>query len=147
MTSDRDPFYVGYHPSAPTDIARAFRLRVIVIAVAVLAAAALLAAAQRREEPGVFEFGHVRHLHGRVEEFPYPSLLVPGTGMTGRDAAYTRYLLVATGKHGAQLLAAGLDGRWVDLRGTPLSGCPRLNSSAAGLWKARSWTASAGWGS
>ena len=45
-------------------------------------------------------------------------LLAPGAGLTDRDAIYTRYLLVAEGKHGAQAQVDSLDGRWVELTGT-----------------------------
>jgi hypothetical protein len=34
---------------------------------------------------------------------------------------YTRYLLVGRGKHGADAITAGLDGRWADLTGTRIA--------------------------
>jgi hypothetical protein len=122
MTSnDHDPFYVGYHPEATAPIARSVRHRVVVLGLLVLGSAVLLAFAQRRADRGVFEYGHPRSLQGQIREFPYPSLLVPRPGLTDRDAVYTRYLLVAEGKHGAQSLVAGLDGQWVNLLGTRIA--------------------------
>ena len=116
-----DDFYVGYQPVAPAPIARGVRRAVMVTVAIALASSIVLAATQDRADPGVFEYGHLRTLHGQIREFPYPSLLVPGSGTTDREAAYTRYLLVASGKHGAQALTAGLDGQWADLRGTRIA--------------------------
>jgi hypothetical protein len=116
-----DPFYVGYHPVAPGPVARGLQHIVGGIVILVAAAAALLALSQRPAEPGVFEYGHPRTVRGQLREFPYPSLLVPGTGITDRGTAYTRYLLVAAGKHGAQTVVSGLDGRWVELTGTRIA--------------------------
>ncbi len=116
-----DPFYVGYHPAAPDAIARGVRAATLALIVLALATGGILAASQDRADPGVFEYGQLRTLHGQIHEFPYPSLVVPGNGATDRGAAYTRYLLVAEGKHGAQRLAAGLDGQWADLRGTRIA--------------------------
>jgi nitrite reductase/ring-hydroxylating ferredoxin subunit/DMSO/TMAO reductase YedYZ heme-binding membrane subunit len=116
-----DPFYVGYHPAAPVRLA--VRMRRIVTPVLVIAAvlAVALALTQDRADPGVFEYGHLRALRGQLRELPYPSLVVPGAGLTDRDAAYIRYLLVAEGKHGAQTLTAGHDGAWVELTGTRIA--------------------------
>ncbi len=116
-----DPFYVGYHPAAPAVLARGVRRIVIGLGAIALASGVALAATQDRADPGVFEYGQLRTLHGQIREFPYPALLVPGNGVTGRAAAYTRYLLVAEGKHGAQGLTAGRDGQWADLRGTRIA--------------------------
>jgi hypothetical protein len=119
--TDRDPFFVGYHPVAPPEIARGVRRLTLGIAAVVIGAAALLAFSQRKADPGVFEYGHPRTVHGQLREFPYPSLLVPGAGLTDRGAAYTRYLLVAEGKHGAQRLVGGLDGQWATLTATRIA--------------------------
>ncbi|HWA15574.1 MAG TPA: hypothetical protein VG817_04020, partial [Gemmatimonadales bacterium] len=54
---------------------------------------------------------------GQLRSRPYPMLLAPGKGLTDRDAIYTRYLLVAEGKHGAQAATDSLDGQWVELTG------------------------------
>jgi len=130
-----DPFYVGYHPAAPASIAGGIRTAAIGLICLALASGATLAATQDRADPGVFEYGQLRTLHGQIREFPYPSLVVPGSGLTDREAAYTRYLLVAEGKHGAQLLTAGLDGQWADLHGTRIARGDRemLEIAAAGV--------------
>jgi hypothetical protein len=120
-SSHRDPFYVGYHPKAEGSLARAMRIRAAVLGLVTVGSAAILAFSQRRAEQGIFEYGHPRNLSGEIREFPYPSLFVPDPHVTDRETAYTRYLLVAAGKHGAQAVTAGLDGRWVSLRGTRIA--------------------------
>lgn len=119
--TDNDPFYVGYHPVAPTAVARGVRRVLLGLVVATGSTALLLAFSQRKADAGVFEYGHPRTVRGQVREYPYPMLLVPGSGLTDRGAAYTRYLLVAEGKHGAQTLVAGLDGQWANLRATRIA--------------------------
>lgn len=119
--TDHDQFYIGYQPVAPPRIARGVRHILVMLAVVIPATAALLAFSQRPADPGVFEYGHPRSFRGQLREFPYPSLVVPGPGVTDRKATYTRYLLVAQGKHGAGAMVGGLDGHWVDLTGTRIA--------------------------
>lgn len=119
MTED-DSFYVGYHPVAPAPVAAAVRRAVLGLALIVLGSAVIFALAQRRADIGVFEYGHPRSLHGQIREFPYPSLLVPQAASEAQTR-YTRYLLVAEGKHGAQALVAGLDRQWADVQGTRIA--------------------------
>ncbi len=114
-------FYVGYHPQAPARYARFIRKVVAVALATVTAVAATLAATQDPAGSGIFEYGTLREFTGTIIERPYPMLLVPRPGITDRDAAYSRYLLVAEGKHGAQALAAGHDGHPVRSRGTIIS--------------------------
>lgn len=116
--NERDEFYVGYFPQAPHGIGRAARGFTLRILAAVLAAGLLLALAQDHADPGAFDYGHHQKLFGQVRSKPYPMLLAPGAGLTDRQAVYTRYLLVAEGKHGAQSALDSLDGQWVELTGT-----------------------------
>ena len=48
---------------------------------------------------------------------PFPTLLVARPGEIGQQDKYSRYLLVAPGKHGADDLVAGFDGKQVRLQG------------------------------
>lgn len=116
--ADRDEFYVGYFPAAPAPIGRMVRRLVVAILTLSVVVAAALALAQDRADPGSFDYGHPQKLFGQLRSKPYPMLLAPGSGLTGRDAVYTRYLLVAEGKHGAQAAVDSLDGQWVELTGT-----------------------------
>lgn len=113
-----EEFYVGYQAHAPAGIARFLRGRVAVLVAVAAAIAIVLATSQGRFAQSFFEFGNVRAFEGHVSEFPYPTLLVPRPGTTGGELPFSRYLLVATGKHGAADLTAGLDGRAVRIEGT-----------------------------
>lgn len=114
-------FYVGYHPVAPIRYARFTRRIAAAILVATAAVAVALAASQEPFGRGVFEYGQTRELSGTLVERPYPMLLLPRPGLTGRSTAYSRYLLVTRGKHGAQSLAADHQGHETEVRGTLIS--------------------------
>lgn len=111
-------FYVGYFPRAPEHYAQVVRRAVAAAFGLVVLVAATLAGTQDPVGRGVFEYGTLREFRGTIIERPYPMLLVPRPGITDRDAAYSRYLLVAEGKVGAQALVAGHDGHHVRTRGT-----------------------------
>ena len=64
-----------------------------------------------------FEYGKVRSFEGVVEAQPFPTLLVARPGEIGQQDKYSRYLLVAPGKHGADDLVASFDGKQVRLQG------------------------------
>ena len=64
-----------------------------------------------------FEYGKVHTFEGIIVARPYPTLLVPRPGEIGAEDKYSRYLLVAPGKHGADGLVGGFDGKAVRLRG------------------------------
>src|SRR5258706_6522798 len=65
----------------------------------------------------VFEYGKVRAFKGVIVTKPFPTLLVARPGETREQDKYSRYLLVAPGKHGADDLVAGFDGKHVRLQG------------------------------
>jgi hypothetical protein len=116
--SELDPareFYVGWQATSPPGHAR--RSRGVALAFLTLAVVlgVVIAAAQGTFLPSVFEFGTVRELHGVVTTNPHPALRVPRPGV---EAGWSRYLLVAPGKHGADELVAGLEGHRASLRGT-----------------------------
>lgn len=105
-------FYVGYIDPPPPHIRRYLR-RVAVATLAAAAIAGAVVALGHRELPAAhFEFGHLRTFEGFVVADPYPSLLVPG------DTAFSRYLLTAPGKFGADDLVASVVGRSASLQGT-----------------------------
>lgn len=111
-------FYVGYLPKAPPRIARLIRIAIVSLLVVVALGAVLFASVQRTFSPSAFEFGRSRSFEGIIEERPYPSLLVVRPGASGNAQSYSRYLLVAPGKHGANSEVAGFNGKNVSLRGT-----------------------------
>jgi hypothetical protein len=63
-----------------------------------------------------FEYGTLRKFEGTIVSRPYPTLLVNRPG-TANQQSYSEYLLVAPGKHGADELVVGMDGRNVQLQG------------------------------
>ncbi|HTO73202.1 MAG TPA: hypothetical protein VMJ30_05255 [Gemmatimonadales bacterium] len=113
---DRD-FYVGYHPVAPTGLGRRTRIVVLLLLLFAVALAVILASSQRGFAPAAFEYGHRRIVEGWIREQPYPMLVVPRPGKAGSEAE-SRYILAGEGKHGADDLVRGMDGRAVKLEGT-----------------------------
>ena len=110
-------FYIGYLPKAPEGLGR-FLGRVIgALGVLAIGVALLLVMKQMRFANSVFEYGKMRGFEGTIAAAPYPSLLVERPGMAGQQSKYSRYLLVAPGKHGADDLVAGFDGKKVRVQG------------------------------
>jgi hypothetical protein len=110
-------FYVGYLPKAPTALARFVRKVIIVLGLLALTAALVLVIGQKPFANSAFEYGKVRSFEGVVETRPFPTLLVERPGEVGQQEKYSRYLLVAPGKHGADDLVTSFDGKQVRLQG------------------------------
>ena len=117
MPDDSD-FYIGYLPVAPQDTARLGRRLIVALIGGAAALGALIASRQPKADPSVFEYGVERSFEGQIVEHPYPALLVQRPGITDRAVAYSRYWLVAQGKHGAQETVRGLDGGSAQLKGS-----------------------------
>jgi nitrite reductase/ring-hydroxylating ferredoxin subunit/DMSO/TMAO reductase YedYZ heme-binding membrane subunit len=113
-----EDFYVGYRPTAPPRLARFVRRSVAYTLVIAGAVALLATAAQRPFAASHFEFGNPRSFTGAVTADPYPSLAVPRPGSTPSDGAVSRYLLVGSGKSGAESEIEGMEGHHADLSGT-----------------------------
>lgn len=115
MNDERDEFYIGYEPPMPPRLSR-FVTRVVVAGgVVAIVSGSLLAIGHLPLAGGTFAFGQPRTLSGIVREQPYPALSVDGAAAGAPWA-----LLVAPGKHGADLLVRGQDRRRVTLQGTPI---------------------------
>ena len=110
-------FYVGYLPKAPTALARFVRKIIIGLGLLAVTAALLLVVGQMQFANSVFEYGKLSSFEGIVVTRPIPTLLVTRPGQVGQGDKYSRYLLVAPGKHGADDLVAGFDGKQVRLQG------------------------------
>ena len=110
-------FYVGYLPKAPTALARFVRKVIVVLGLLVMTAALVLVVGQMPFASSAFEYGKVRSFEGVVVTRPFPTLLVTRPGQIGAQDKYSRYLLVAPGKHGADDLVATFDGKQVRLQG------------------------------
>jgi len=112
--NNRDEFFIGYAPPMPAGIARFIARIVTGLAIGLLVWAAVIAAGHIPLDGGTFEFGHPQRFTGTIVEHPYPALRLEETEHT----PFATLLLVAPGKHGADELVRGLDGRHVALRGT-----------------------------
>ncbi len=110
-------FYVGYLPKAPTGLARLVRKVIIALGLIAVTVALVLVVGQMPFANSAFEYGKLRSFEGIVAARPFPTLLVARPGQTGQEDKYSRYLLVAPGKHGADDLVASFDGKHVRLRG------------------------------
>src|SRR5438309_8413739 len=110
-------FYVGYLPKAPTALARFVRKVILVLGLLAVTAALLLVVGQMQFANSAFEYGKLSSFEGIVVTQPFPTLLVTRPGQVGQEDKYSRYLLVAPGKHGAGDLVASFDGKQVRLQG------------------------------
>jgi hypothetical protein len=111
-------FYVGYLLKAPSGIARRIWWMVSALFLVAATGAIIFARAQRSYSPSAFEFGKERTFDGVVELHPYPALLVPRPGIAAGQEPFSRYTLVAAGKHGANDQLSAFAGMTVRLRGT-----------------------------
>lgn len=111
-------FYVGYLPQAPSGIARRVRRTVSFLLLVAVCVAAGFAVVQRTFAPSAFEYGKEIAFAGTLESKPYPALLVRRPGVAAGRPDYSRYLLVAEGKHGADSQVEELSGRRVRLDGS-----------------------------
>ena len=109
-------FYIGYLPKAPAGVRKMVRLVVAGILIASIAGALLFAAAQREFANSSFAFGKITGYQGTLFEEPYPGLIVQD--QSGATENGRTYLLVAPGKHGAELIVNGYAGRNIRLQGT-----------------------------
>ena len=110
-------FYVGYLPKAPAALARFVRKVIIVLGLLAVTAALVLVVGQMQFANSAFEYGKLSSFEGIVVTRPFPTLLVARPGQVGQQDKYSRYLLVAPGKHGADDLVASFDGKQVRLQG------------------------------
>jgi hypothetical protein len=90
----------------------------VVSVVGAASLALVLAAVQRPFAAARFEFGVERQVSGWLSAKPYPMLLVPRPAGGNSAAAYSRYLLAGSGKHGANATVDRYDGQWVTLAGS-----------------------------
>jgi hypothetical protein len=110
----KDEFFIGYAPPMPPRLGRFISRVVIEIGVLAVILAVTLASSHLRLEGGIFEFGRSQGFSGTIVEHPYPALRPDG----GDSDAQPWPLLVAPGKHGADALVSGLEGRHLTLTGT-----------------------------
>lgn len=108
--ADNSDFYIGYRPRTGTRRMIKYVLAGLAAIVPLVALGMVFGQAPFAES--FFDFGNVRQFRGVIAEQPAPVLLTTEGGRR-RD-----YALVGEGKHGADDLTRGLDGRSVRLSGT-----------------------------
>lgn len=118
MTPPDDEFYVGYEPVMPPATGRRVRIAVIAAAIAVVAVAGFVTAVQRPLAASSFAYGRSDAWSGHLVRTPAPAVLVPARG------GFTRYWLVARGKHGAAAALEGLAEGWIEVRGSEITRDP-----------------------
>ena len=109
-----DEFFIGYVPPMPPRLARFVKRIVLALGASLLAWAVVVATGHVPLKGGTFEFGHAKSVTGTIVESPFPALRADGAD--GPKLPWL--LLVAPGKHGADALVRGLNGRHVTLTGT-----------------------------
>jgi hypothetical protein len=114
-----DDFYVGYQKVAPRGLSRLMGRAVAILILGGVALALAFAITQKPFGPGVFEYLRHREFEGVVQQEPVPALLVARPGRSAiNGSSFSRYALVAPGKHGAGPLIESLDGHRARLEGT-----------------------------
>ncbi len=110
MNEREDELYIGYLPNAPRDITRLMRkVSFALIMFIALVALGIIFGLQKLPR-SIFEFGQERDFSGIIKAQPYPTLLVR------EGASLSQFLLVASGKHGADVNQ--FDGKNVKLKGS-----------------------------
>ena len=109
---DSSSFYVGYLP-VPRPLIRFLWLALPLLVGAAWMVALLAAGSQPSPGNGIWHDADVQHYRGRVVLWPYPILLPT-------DHPERGYLLVESGKHGAQRDWPALVGHEVEATGRPL---------------------------
>ncbi len=112
-----DEFYVGYAPTMPVGLRVFVRRFVASLGLLAIALAIVLLSGQMPSANSSFEFGQSRTFEGILQTTPYPILLVERPRAIGSSLKYSRYLLVAPGKHGAEILFEGMNSKRVHFKG------------------------------
>jgi len=113
-----DEFYVGYLPQAPAGIAAVVRVASLLLLALAAVLAVVLIVGQGPFADSRFEFGVERDFEGVVTALPHPALWAARPGRAAEGQHFSRFALVAAGKHGAEDELAGMNGRPVRLRGS-----------------------------
>jgi hypothetical protein len=111
---EEDEFFIGYAPPMPPRLSRFVWRAVLVMTGLVVISAVGVATGHVPLDGGIFEFGHPLTYRGVIVERPYPAVRLDG----GDVSATPIPLLVAPGKHGADAIVQGLNGRRFTFTGT-----------------------------
>lgn len=118
VSSNRDEFFIGYQPQAPSGIAARSRSFVLLALLVALGASAAALFGFKTLPKATFEFGNLRRFEGTLQLSPYPALHVSRPGVKQGVPESSRYHLVGPFKFGANSMVAEYDGQRVSLEGT-----------------------------
>lgn len=99
-STPNNEFYVGYLPKAPAGLAKRLLRVVVMLNVVSLAVAFALVLGQSPFSESVFEFLNFRDFEGIYVRDPYPGIMIRRPAGPEDSFGFSRYLLVAPGKHG-----------------------------------------------
>jgi hypothetical protein len=115
-----EDFYIGYLPKMPKRVAKVIKPFVALMFIAAIVLVVIAWLGQKPFARSVFEFGTVKDFEGTIQAGPVPFLLVENTQTSGNLPTFSRFPLVAEGKHGVNDEVKSLDGHRVKLKGTLL---------------------------
>jgi hypothetical protein len=111
-------FYIGYLPKMPKTLAGVIKTFVALAFLTALGLVIIVWLGQKPLAKSTFEFGTVKDFEGTIQAKPIPFLLVENPQQSGNLPTFSRFPLVAEGKHGVSNEIQSLDGHRVKLKGT-----------------------------
>ncbi len=112
-----EDFYIGYLPKMSKNVAKVIRLFVVFAFGAACGLAILVWFGQKPFAKSYFEFDLTKEFEGTIQARPIPFLLVENSQKSGSLPIFSRFPLVAEGKHGVGDEVKSLDGQKVKLKG------------------------------
>mgnify|MGYP006955967051 FL=1 len=113
-----EDFYIGYLPKMPKGLAKVIKTFVAICFIVAIALVILSWLGQKPFAKSVFEFGTVKDFEGTIQAKPIPFLLIENPNKSEGLPTFSRFPLVAEGKHGVSDSVKSLDGQKVKLKGT-----------------------------
>ncbi len=117
QSPDNQEFFVGYLPTMTKGISRFISRRVAALLLAVVMLVFVLPVLHGEYHHARSDFRDLREFDGFLMAEPAPHIVVVRPGETGKHA-FSRYVLVGRGKSGPKIDVAGLNGKYVRVRGS-----------------------------
>ncbi len=114
---DTQEFFVGYLPTMTKGIRHFVSRRVTVLLLAVVMLVFVLPVLHAEYHHARSDFRDIREFDGFLMAKPAPHIVVVRPGETGKQA-FSRYVLIGRGKSGPKIDIAGLNGKYVRVRGS-----------------------------
>ena len=113
-----DEFYVGYLPNLPPKVKRFLWILIPFLVIVLISLSILLPIVHNQYFNG--NYTGFQEFEGYLVAKPVPHLVVPRSGETNEENAYSRYVLAATNKASVNPKVLEFDGKWVKLRAIPV---------------------------